>query len=193
MNIRLFAALIAAIFFIGAIPLFFAQPSGTANAGLAAGFMVPFDDFWHIVALIATGMVAAWLGKEAFIVYPLSSMLMLVIGGLMQLTDYQFPALQGFTLGAILLFALSISTLRNKLHLIGIPVIAIWSYYSGDGYMYHIPMVTTPLYFLLGMVINSSLMLAIGISIGVTFSDAVEHYSEKFRMLPAISVFLSLF
>ncbi len=193
MNVRVLAALFLLVFLLGTIPALPMQMTGAANAGLSAGFMTPIADFYHIVALVGIGLLASWMGEEAMLLIPLCAVLMMAIGCMIQIDDHTFHAVHGFIAGAILLFALSVSMLRNKMHLLSVPPVAVWVYFTGNHYMNDIPSITTPLYCLLGIMISSTLLIMIGISLGVTLADTIHHSMGKLKTMPAISSFLSLF
>jgi len=192
MNVRVFAVLFAAIFLVAAGPMLLVQPSALASAGLAAGFALPMTNVCHVMVLTVIGLLAAWLGHEAIVILPLSALLMLCIGAMMHIDDRQFHAVHDFMAGAILLFALSISLLRRKIFL-SVPPIALWVYFAGGDYMQNVPSITTPLYLLLGALVSAALIMAIGVSLGVTLTESIHGSMEKLKTLPAVSTFLSLF
>ncbi len=193
MNLRTFTVLFAVILLLGTAPVFFVEPSGTASAGLASGFAIPMENIYHVFALVTIGLLAAWLGREAMLVLPLAAMLMLAIGAMMQIDDHQFTAVRMFIVGSIILFSLSVSLLRHKAFLLSIPPIALWAYFAGNSYIANVPTITTPLYFLMGMVINASLMLAIGVTLGMTINENINASMERLKNFPAVSSFLSFF
>src|ERR1700679_3017273 len=96
MNTRLFAALFTAIFFTGALPMLLIEPSGSASAGLAAGFVLPLTNACQVVILLAIGLIAAWVAQEAILVLPLCTLLMVVIGALMEVDDRALHAVRAF-------------------------------------------------------------------------------------------------
>jgi hydrogenase/urease accessory protein HupE len=112
---------------------------------------------------------------------------------MMQVDEHALPAVRDFIIGSIILFSLAVSMLRNKAHLFAIPPIAFWLYICGGGYMDNIPTITTPLYFLLGALTSVIMMIAIGVSLGITLTEAIQRSMDKAKTLPAISSFLSLF
>jgi hydrogenase/urease accessory protein HupE len=112
---------------------------------------------------------------------------------MMHIEDQQFRAVHDFIIGAILLFALSISLLRRKIFLLSVPPIALWMYFAGGDYMQDIPSITTPLYFLLGALVSAALIISIGVSLGVTLTESIQDSMAKLKTMPAVSTFLSLF
>ncbi len=169
------------------------QPSGLASAGLAAGFSQPMENIFHIAIFAFIGLFSAWVGREAIAVLPLSALLMLSIGAMLYIDNHVFPEVQNFIVGAIVLFALSISLLRKKIFLLCVPPIALCAYFAGSGYMQNLPEITTPLYFLLGALTSAALIMAIGVSLGVTLTEVIQGSLDRLKTMPAVSSFLSFF
>src|SRR5579872_6587590 len=99
MNTGRMAVLFAVMFLLGAVPLMVMQPSGSVDAGLSAGFTKPLDNIYHLAALVAIGVLAAWFGKEAIVLLPLCALLMLVIGAMLRIDEQQFPLMRHFIAG----------------------------------------------------------------------------------------------
>ncbi len=193
MSMRLFVLLFTALFLIGALPVFFLQPFGSASAGVTAGFMLPVDDLYHATVTIAIGVLSAWLGQEAILFLPLCTLLILCIGSLTEIDEHAFPAVHAFVIGAILLFSLCVSMLRNKSFLLCILPIALWAYFVSTGYMHNVPSITTPLFFLIGIIVSSALLIAIGIALGITLTDKLKESFTSLKSSAAFTTFLSLF
>lgn len=70
---------------------------------------------------------------------------------------------------------------------------ALWAYVAGGSFIGHIPTITTPLSFLMGIVLCCTLLLAIGIALGITTGDKAHQLMNKIRNSTALASFLSLF
>jgi hydrogenase/urease accessory protein HupE len=193
MNMRLSAVLFIGLFFIGAFPALFVRPLGSASAGLTEGFLLPAADIYRVAETIAIGFLCAWLGAEAVLILPLSTLLMLVIGALTEINAHTYQAVHQFILGAIILFAMSVSIPRNKFLLLYIAPIAVWAYFSGASFMQHIPSITTPMFFMIGNVISVALMLAIGMTLGLIMADKAHASIRKLKNSGTLSTLTSLF
>lgn len=193
MNSRMIAALFVMITAVAVVAMWPLELSGMASAGLASGFMIPLASVLHIVPLIAIGVLGACLGRDCIVLYPLSAILMLTIGGLMQVDDHRFPGIHLFVAGAIILFSFCVSTPRNGSFLLAIPPTSIWMYFAGVNFMGPVPMVTTPIYLLLGILACTGLLIAIGVSLGVALSEIVSESLGKLNLAATISTFLALF
>ncbi len=181
---RLFAVLFTGLFLIGAFPVFFLHPYGSASAGVTAGFTVPLEKQYHIIVLIAIGLLSAWGGEGVVLILPLCTLLMMVIGSLMNIGVQAFHQVEGFTVGGILLFSLCMSMLRNKIFLLFILPASLWGYLAGVSFIGHIPSITTPLFFLMGIILCCTLLLAMGITLGITTCDPLHRALNKLKRKP---------
>lgn len=193
MSSRKFAGIFAAIFILGALPLLLVQPSGVASAGLSAGFIQPVAHIHHAILLIGVGILAAYLGKEAVFMLPLAFLLMFIIGALLEIGVEAFPGLRIFILGAVLLFGIALNTTYNKVFIISVCVASSLAFHFGVNYISSMPQIASPLYFLIGIIINQILLLSTGVSLGLTIVGHVDGLFQKIRRLPAVASFLSLF
>jgi hydrogenase/urease accessory protein HupE len=193
MNIRMIAALFVMITAIAVVAMWPLELSGMASTGLASGFMIPLESLFRVIALIAIGVAGACLGRDCIALYPLSAILMLTIGGLVQIDDHRYPGIHLFMAGAIILFSFCVSTPRNGSFLLAIPPTSIWMYFAGVNFMEPVPAVTTPIYLLLGILACSGLLIAIGVSLGVALSEIISESLSKLNLAATISTFLALF
>jgi hydrogenase/urease accessory protein HupE len=155
--------------------------------------MEPTENTYHVAIAIAIGLVSAWAGDEIIIVLPLGMLLMLTIGALTQVPVPLYPAVQYFIAGAIILFALCVSMLRNKSYLLYVLPVAAWSYFAGGSFMQDVPSITTPLFFMIGIVVSTALILAIGVALGITLTENVRVSVNKIKSSPVFLTFLSFF
>ncbi len=164
---RRLVAVLAVIGLVGIIPVMMAQPSGVASAGLSAGFMVPIVSVYHVVLYVAIGLWASWLGREAMVLLPFSCLLLLMFGGMVALPTADRVTYQLWMLGCMLLFALTISVVRQRYFTSSVLVFGALFYVLGVQAMVQLPLIAPPIYFLLGMVLSVALIMAIGVSVGL--------------------------
>jgi hydrogenase/urease accessory protein HupE len=188
---------VAALFLVGCllltVPLFLMQHSGVANASITAGFMLPLDYKVHCLCLLVIGGVAAWLAREMLVLMPICALIMLLLGALSHIEIGSFPEVQGFTVGAILLFSLAMSMMRHRVSLACIVPIAAWAYFAGHGYMTVIPEGVQPLYFLLGLIESAALLIAIGVVLSMTIGGMVRASLGQMKSITALVSFLGFF
>jgi hydrogenase/urease accessory protein HupE len=193
MNIRWITLLFTALFLLGAFPALFLQPFGFASAGVTAGFLCTIADKEYIAVIIIVGLISAWFDGEAFLLLPLCTLLMLVIGALTEINEHMYHAIHVFILGAIILFSLSVSLMRNPSLMVYLAAASVWAYFTGGGFMQDVPPIATPLFFLLGVILSSVLLLAIGVATGITLTDKVRKLIGSFKNSAAFTMFFTLF
>ena len=192
MNSRRFAGIFLAIFLLGALPLLLVQPTGSGSAGLSAGFTAPLTIFNLIIFLII-GMWGTWLGKESTTMLPITFLTMIGIAGLLSLDPHQLPYLRIFIFAAILVFALSIAVSYSRAFILSASITSSLAFHIGTHFMTEVPDIASPLYYLLGLLISTSLILATGLSLGLTLSDEFSRIKDKMKTLPQLASFFSLF
>lgn len=190
MNRHVVAALFFAGFLLLAVPVLLMQQPGAANASITAGFVPPLENRLHFLCLLAIGGLSVWLGREMMAMMPLGALLMLLLGGLSQLEPATFPEVRGFTVGTILLFALTVSMMRRSISLMSVVPVAAWAYFAGSGYIAALPHSLQPLYFLIGLLVSAALLMAIGETLLATCSELI---SFSFGKLKTITALASLF
>lgn len=173
---RRIVAVLAVIGLVGIIPIMMAQPSGVASAGLSAGFMVPLASVYHVVLYVAIGLWAAWLGREAMVLLPFACLMLLMFGGMVALPVGDRLPYQFWMLGFVLLFALTISVVRQRYFTISVLLAGSGFYYLGVQAMVLLPEIAPPIYFLLGMVLSVALIMAIGVSVGLPLVGWGKHW-----------------
>lgn len=193
MNIRLLTLLFAALFLIGIFPVLFVQSFSSASGGITSGFLLCSQDVDFLMAMSAIGLFSGWLDNEATLLMPLSVLIMLVMGSLIEINEHLQHGLHNFILGTIILFSMNIYLLRSKALFLYIIPISIWAYISGSLFLHGVPASTSPLFFMIGITVCSALYLAMGVALGIAISDKIKTTFGKFKNSPVYASFLSLF
>lgn len=165
MNRHVFAALFLVSALLIAVPWLLLQHSGLASVSLNAGFMKPLESGRHMACLVVIGMVASMLAKEAVVLIPISGLVMLLLGALSGVSVIVFPEVPHFSVGAILLFALTVSIMRHRLSQLVMVPVAAWSYFTAGAYLQHMPTSLHPLFYTLGVIESAAMMVAIGVAL----------------------------
>lgn len=189
---------LAALFLVGclllSVPFLLMQHVGVVSASLNIGFLLPFDNPFHAVCLLAIGGLSAGLGKEMIALLPLSALLMLLMGGLSQLDTTTFPEGRMFMAGGILLFALSVSVMRRTGSLISVAPVAVWTYLTGGGYIIALSVAPVQLlYIVIGMIISAGFLIAIGVALATMLMELGTRSLGKLKVVGAIASIFTLF
>ena len=193
MSVKRSITLFMLIFLLGALPFIAVQPSGSASAGLSAGFALPFENAYHLILFLAVGLAAAVLGRDAIILVPLCFVLMFVVGASFQIEAASFPPIRMFTLGAILLFAIAMSLVGSRLAILCIAIASSAAYHFGISYMAALPEISSPMYFIIGIILALVLIFATSVSFGLTLFSDGDQVVERLKASPSVSSFMSFF
>jgi urease accessory protein len=105
---------LVAVFSLFAIPAFAHTGTGFHLHGFEDGMMHPFTGSDHLLAMVAVGLWAAFLGGRAVWALPLAFLSAMIVGGIAGQAGLVFPALEILiaasvvALGAVLAFGLSL-------------------------------------------------------------------------------------
>jgi hydrogenase/urease accessory protein HupE len=193
MSSRRFILVAVGLFMLGALPFLIVQPTAAASAGLSLGFSAPLGHWAVIGLLFIAGLFAAMLPRDGLLLITLSFTLMIMLGGMLILDVSQFTPLRYFVLGAVLCLSLLVGITRQKLTLLTILVLASLGFHLGGFYMQQVPNIASPIYFLLGVLLSLSMILAISVAFGVTLFGDNEAAWEKIKESPRLRVIRSIF
>jgi hydrogenase/urease accessory protein HupE len=152
--------------------------------------MVPLDKLAHCFCFVFIGCVAALLAREMMVLLPICSLLMLLLGALSTVNPVIFAQVQHFTVGGILLFALATSMMRHRASLFSVLPIAMWAYFTGNGYMLQQPANLHALFYVLGIIECSAMLMAIGVALCYSMTGLLFHSTRRLKNVTAL---LSLF
>ncbi len=171
-NFKHYALVFAGLALFATLPFMVVHPSGSASAGLSAGFLGIMNNPFRLLLLLPVGIMAGYLQGDERVLFPLSFLLMYLIGSLMEMDFVLFPMVKLFILGAILVFGLALSVAESRLFLASV-FLGGWVAYHIGGYgMQSLPALASPLYLIIGQLLALVLVVAVSFSIGLLiFND----------------------
>lgn len=193
MSSQRFIVFAAALFLLGALPFLMVQPTAAASAGLSLGFSAPFSTPLMLALVVLCGLICALLPRDGLIQIGLSFTLMVMVGGLLMLDGAQFPFIRYFVLGAILCIGLLVGVTRQKFTLVAVLVVASVGFHLGGVYLGNLPPIAAPMFYLLGVLLSLSLVLAISLAFGMTLFGDVEQKIGQWKESPRFSFLRGLF
>lgn len=193
MSSRRFILLAIGLFMLGALPFLILQPTAAASAGLSLGFSGPLSHLGVIAVLFAAGLLSALLPRDGLVLMPLAFTLMIMLGGMLTFDISQFPPIRYFVLGAVLCVSLLVGITRQKLTLLAVLLLASLGFHLGGFYMQQVPAIAAPMYYLLGVLLSLSMILAISVAFGVTLFGDHEVSWNKFKDSPRFRLIRSIF
>jgi hypothetical protein len=183
MHQRRFVLFIIAVFFMCALPFFLVQSSGTASAGLSAGFVAPIGSGWHLLLFFMLGVTAALLPREGLLLVPLACVAM-TLAGAGALLAAQQPAMMQFLLAGVLCFGISCGLVRFKITLLSVLISGSIGFHMGLYYLSMVPTIASSLFFLLGVMVCMAMALAISVAFGITLIGDHAQFWDRFKESP---------
>jgi urease accessory protein len=181
------------LFILGALPFLVVQPTAAASAGLSLGFSAPLEHASMLVLLVVVGICAALLPRDGLMLLPVAFTLMIMVGGALSMDVANYPALRYFILGAILCMGLLVGIAREKLTVLTLLVLASLGFHLGGFYMYSVPSIATPMYYLMGVLLSLGMVLAIAVAFGVTLFGDNEAVWERIKQSPRVAFIRGIF
>jgi urease accessory protein len=145
---------------------------GDAGGGLWAGMLHPVSGLDHIVVMVALGIWAAQLGAPAIWVLPIAFPLVVALGGVLGALGVVAPGVEvGIALSAItfgLMIALSVRAPQRVAEsaLLGL-LVAVFAIFHGYAHGAEIPQSGNAILYVVGFVLATGLLHALGIVLGV--------------------------
>jgi hydrogenase/urease accessory protein HupE len=193
MSSRRFILLAVAIFIAGALPFLILQPTAAASAGISLGFGAPFDHVPVLILVALCGFGAALLPRDGLVQIGLVFTMMVMVGGMLMLDRAQYPFIRYFMLGAILCSSLLIGITRQKFTLLIVLLLGSVGFHLGGFFLVGIPTIAAPMYYLLGILLSLTLVLAVSIAFGVTLFGDHEQWLAKIKESPHLGFLRTLF
>lgn len=148
--------------------------SGTALAhtgegitgGLMSGFMHPVAGLDHVTAMVAVGILGAFLGRPAIWVLPVVFPLVMAFGGVLGLVGVPIPFIEvGIAVSSIVLGLMILFALKPPLWIAAV-IVAAFSIFHGHAHGTELPKAANALAYSVGFVVSTGLLHLAGIGIG---------------------------
>ncbi len=142
------------------------EASGVAG-GFESGFMHPILGWDHVAAMVAVGLWGAVLGQPAIWVLPVTSPLVMAIGGALGVAGVPVPGVEiGIALSALILGVMVVSAARPPLWLAAV-VVAGFAIFHGHAHGTELPHAVSPLAYSIGFVLSTGMLHLCGIAFGL--------------------------
>lgn len=157
---------------LGIIFTFLLSPAAFAHTGVglaggfASGFMHPLMGLDHVSAMVAVGILGAFMGRPALWVLPIVFPLVMAFGGVLGLAGLPIPGIEiGIALSSVVLGIMIVLPTKPSLWIASI-VVAIFAIFHGYAHGAELPSAANPLAYSLGFVVSTGLLHLTGIAIG---------------------------
>ena len=144
----------------------FAHSGEGITGGFISGALHPIAGLDHVTAMVAVGILGAFLGRPAIWVLPIVFPLVMAVGGIMGLMGIPVPAIEtGIAVSSIVLGTMIALALKPPLWIAAI-IVAAFAIFHGHAHGTELPNAANALSYSVGFVIATGLLHLAGIAIG---------------------------
>ena len=144
----------------------FAHTGEGVAGGLASGFLHPIAGPDHVTAMVAVGILGAFLGRPAIWVLPVVFPLVMAFGGVLGLVGVPIPYIEvGIATSSIVLGLMILFALKPPLWIAAI-IVAAFAIFHGHAHGTELPNAANALAYSVGFVVSTGLLHLAGIGIG---------------------------
>ena len=136
------------------------------TGGFMSGFLHPIAGFDHVTAMVAVGILGAFLGRPAIWVLPVVFPLVMAFGGVLGIMGIHIPHIEtGIAVSSVVLGLIIALALKMPLWVAAI-LVAVFSIFHGHAHGTELPNAANPLSYSVGFVVSTGLLHLAGIAIG---------------------------
>lgn len=159
--------------FVCSMPFLVAWPEGLSGLAVTGGALFILNHHIIVLATILIGFLAAFLTRDGVVLVPVCHILMYALANMLMLGVDSYPNFYLYIFGTVLLFGISLMLAGQRTHLMLALVIASIAFHFGVYFSPGVVLHEQPLYFLIGELIATALLLCISVSFGMIVSDIV--------------------
>ena len=130
------------------------------------GFLHPILGADHLLAMVAIGLWAAYLGGSALLVVPLAFVGMMIAGAALGANGFHLPAVDQTIAVSLVVFGLMICTLARLPLGVAAAIVGLFAMFHGYAHGAEMPDLARPLFYGAGFVLATVLLLGLGVVIG---------------------------
>ena len=144
----------------------FAHSGEGITGGFMSGAMHPIAGLDHVTAMVAVGILGAFLGRPAIWVLPVVFPLVMTFGGIMGIMGIPVPGIEvGIAVSSIVLGIMIALALKPPLWVAAI-IVAAFAIFHGHAHGTELPNAVNALSYSIGFVVSTGLLHLAGIAIG---------------------------
>lgn len=145
----------------------FAHVGAGDTHGLIHGFSHPVGGVDHILAMVAVGMFAAYLGGRALWLVPATFVLMMAFGGALGVAGISVPFVEIGIAASVVVLGLAVALQRSTPIAVAMGLVGFFAVFHGHAHGAEMPADASGLQYALGFMIATALLHAAGIGAGL--------------------------
>ncbi len=171
-------------------PAVYAHTGVGSVTGFGAGFLHPLSGFDHLLAMVAVGLWAAQLGRNAVWMVPSTFVSVMILGSILGITGFHLPYIETGILVSILVLGIFIMLALKLPLVISMLVVGLFALFHGHAHGTEMPIAIGGLFYSMGFAGATALLHLSGIALGVT---AQKLSMEKVTRFAGIAITVSGF
>lgn len=149
----------------------FAHTGAGHTHGFVHGFTHPIGGLDHLLAMVAVGMFAAYLGGRALWLVPATFVGVMALGGLLGVSGVSLPYVEvGIALSVVAL-GLLVALRWNFPIAAAMAIVAVFAVFHGYAHGTELPENASGIGYSIGFMIATALLHLVGIAIGLGFAE----------------------
>ncbi|SFE10955.1 HupE/UreJ family protein [Roseivivax sediminis] len=168
---RMFTAGFAALA-LSAVPSVALAHTGVGDThGFMHGFSHPIGGLDHVLAMVAVGMFAAYVGGRALWLVPATFVLMMAVGGALGIAGAPVPFVELGIVASVIVLGLAVALQWHVPTAAAMALVGFFAIFHGHAHGAEIPAGVSGLEYALGFMFATAVLHAIGVGIGFGFSQ----------------------
>lgn len=151
-----------------------AHTGGAIGMGFGDGIAHPIGGLDHILAMVAVGLWAAQNGGRALWLVPASFVGMMLVGGLLGLSGFEIPMVEIGIVGSVIILGLLVAFASKLPVVAGMTAVGLMAIFHGHAHGTEVPQAAEPALYILGFVIATACLHALGIGISLFLAKRQE-------------------
>ncbi len=147
-------------------PAFAHTGIGEAN-GFAHGFVHPIGGIDHVLAMLAVGVYAAFLGGRALWLVPLSFVLMMAAGGALGIAGIALPSTETAIAVSVVVLGLALALQLSLPAVAAMAFVGVFAIFHGHAHGAEMPDADSGLAYGAGFSVATALLHVLGIGLGL--------------------------
>ena len=137
-----------------------------ATASWADGFLHPIFGVDHLLAMVATGLLAAQLGGAALWAVPACFVGSMIAGGIAGIMGMPLPGVEVGIALSVFLLGVAVTVNRQQPLALALAAVAVVGFFHGHAHGTEVPELLSPAVYVLGFVATTALLHLLGVVSG---------------------------
>ncbi|PZV34572.1 HupE/UreJ family protein [Mesorhizobium kowhaii] len=169
-----------------------AHPSIGSAVSFAAGVAHPLTGLDHVTAMLAVGLWAAVKGQHALWAWPLTFVAVMLIGGVLGLTQIYLPLVEPGILASIVVLGLMVAAAVNPPVWVGAAIIGLFALLHGHAHGAEVAHTVNGLEYIAGFALATATLHVVGIGLALTMQRAAPDPVNRFAGVICMAVGVGL-